>query len=235
MKSYWGWNRCPSAPQSTKFRHGRPVLLEEERFTRVWQEAGGTAENASQVYAELCSRYGAPGRHYHTPRHICQCLRQLDEARSRIPRPDYVEIALWFHDVIYDAKAKDNEDRSARLFLTLATDLPCTARQAISSLIMATVHPSEPTSTDQQFIVDIDLSSFGLPWEEFLRDSRDVRAEFPHLTNDLFLNGQGSFLRCLMARKNFYLTPFFRERLEARARQNIKRYLGIMEVDTAVH
>ena len=112
-------------------RHGGPDLLEEQRFTQVWQRAGGNSPNAAQVFAELCSRYSAPGRHYHTPRHICQCLSQLDGARDEIAHADFVEIALWFHDVIYDPKAKDNEDRSARLFLSLATDIPCAARQAI--------------------------------------------------------------------------------------------------------
>lgn len=196
---------------------------------RVWQRAGGTASNAGQVFAELQARYSAAGRYYHTPRHICQCLRQLDHARDGIPRPDYVEIALWFHDAIYDPKARDNEDRSAHLFLSMSSDLACGARQAIASLIMATVHPSEPSCRDQRYMVDIDLSSFGLTWAEFLRDSRDVRAEFPHLSNDLFLIGQSSFLRGLTGRENFYLTSFFRERLEDQARDNIRRYLGIME------
>ncbi len=214
---------------STTVRHGGPKLLKKQRFTQVWQRAGGTAPNAVQVFAELCNRYGASGRHYHTARHICQCLRQLDSARTVIPHPDYVEVAVWFHDAVYDAKAKDNEDRSARLFLGLSADLPGAARQAISTLILATVHPNEPSCGDQRYIVDIDLSSFGLPWVEFLRDSRDVRAEFPHLSNDLFLTGQGSFLRHLTGRKNFFLTNFFRNRLESQARDNIRRYLNIME------
>ena len=85
---------------------------------------------------------------------------------------------------------------------------------------MATLHPNEPQCEDQQAIVDIDLSSFGLPWPEFLRDSRDVRAEFPHLSHDVFLAGQGGFLKCLVEREQFYLTPYFHDRFEQQARDN---------------
>ena len=73
------------------------------------------------------------------------------------------------------------------------------------------------------FIVDIDLSSFGLPWDEFVRDSAAVRAEFGHLSDDTFYPRQRDFMRKLLARPSFCYTDFFRERHEARARENIRR------------
>lgn len=201
----------------------------QDRFIRAWEHAGGDAQAAAQVYAELGRRYAAPGRHYHSPRHIHQCLRQLDAAWEEIANPFWVELALWFHDAIYDTKAKDNEARSADLFLSYAGDMPCRSRQAVSRLIMATVHPNEPVCPDEQAIVDIDLMSFALPWPEFLRDSRDVRAEFDHMAHEDFVAGQCNFLRLLLARKQFYLTPYFHQHFEHKARANLERYLTLMD------
>ena len=210
-------------------------MVDPERFSSLWQRAGGHAATAVQVYYEITRAYAAPGRHYHTPRHINHCLHQLDTAAWTMDNPDQVEMALWFHDVVYNPKGRDNEGRSLDYFLALASELPGAYRQSVGELILATAHPNEPTVSDQRFVVDIDLSSFGLPWPDFLRDSRDVRAEFPHLPDAQFMLGQGAFLHCLLGREKFYLTSFFQERLEQRARSNIARYLALMSCSRTVH
>ena len=209
--------------------------MEEQRFIALWQRLRGGPGTAAQVFSELSVRYAAPGRYYHSPRHITHCLKQLDAAREEISKPDQVELALWFHDAVYLPKAGDNEHRSAQLFLDMACDLPGCIRQSVSDLILATVHPNEPQHPDHQAVVDIDLSSFGQSWNEFLRDSRDVRAEFSHLSHDSFLSGQGAFLKCLLSRKRFFLTPYFYQRLESQARNNIRRYMSLMESTSTVH
>ena len=74
-------------------------------------------------------------------------------------------------------------------------------------------------------MLDIDLSSFGLPWEDMLRDSIAVRQESPQLSDAEFFPGQRAFLESLVSRDTFYFTEFFRSRIEDRARSNIARYL----------
>ena len=77
--------------------------------------------------------------------------------------------------------------------------------------------------SDAGFMVDIDLSSFGLPWEQFLDDSNNVRDEYQHLSDTEFYRGQLQFLRHLLDRASFFATAYFREHHEARARANLKR------------
>ena len=81
------------------------------------------------------------------------------------------------------------------------------------------------------FIVDIDLSSFGLPWEAFLRDSRAVREEFSRVTDAEFYPRQKKFLESLAARPAFCFTEFFRDLHETRARRNIERLCAKLEVE----
>ena len=74
--------------------------------------------------------------------------------------------------------------------------------------------------------MDIDLSSFGLPWKRFWRDSQAVRREFDHLSDLEFMRAQRVFLNALLDREYFFGTTFFRARYEARARANIYRVLN---------
>ena len=196
--------------------------MDRKRFEALWSRRIGAGAGA--VFDQLDTLYREPHRRYHTAAHIEHCLRQFDFAADRMDESDVVEMALWFHDAIYDVPGKENELRSAELFAARADGRGSEQfRSEVHRLIMATTHRAPPETLDESFIVDIDLSSFGLPWEEFLRDSRAVRAELPHVSDAEFYPRQRKFLESLAARPEFCFTEFFRDRHEARARRNIER------------
>ena len=202
--------------------------MTEERFAALWTRClvKGADSEALAVYQELVQRYSEPHRHYHTPEHIGHCLRQLDLAAGLMDDADAVEMALWFHDAIYDPRASDNERKSAEFFTQVVDqDVTAAFRQSVYDLIMVTTHPEQPRSLDEQFMVDIDLSSFGLPWDTFQRHSDAVRQEYTHLSDQQFYPNQIAFLRSLLARPAFFFTDLFRERYEKTAKENIGRHL----------
>lgn len=212
--------------------------MDKERFTALWrrcQTDGGTEADADAVFREVLEYYSEPGRHYHTPKHIDHCLAQFDMASAEMDDPDAVELAIWFHDLIFDVTAQDNELESARRFVELADDSMDDAfKTRVYDLIMATAAPRVPRTTDQEFMLDIDLSSFGLPWEEMLRDSIAVRKESSRLSDEEFFPGQRAFLESLVGREHFYFTDFFRSRIEDTARENIERYLENLRDDGVI-
>lgn len=202
--------------------------MRESRFKALWQRCASPAldDRAASIYRDLKDRYSESHRRYHTPVHIAHCLKQHDLSRGHMDQPDAVEMAIWFHDVIYDAKATDNEKRSADHFVSqCGVELAPEFESMVYRLIMVTVHKEHPETNDEKFMVDIDLSSFGLPWDRMLEDSKGVRDEFPHMSDDVFYPAQKIFLDALLARDNFCFTEFFRERHEQTARDNIHRYL----------
>ena len=85
-----------------------------ERWAQLWRQVTSTGEPLP-VYHELVSRYSQPERHYHNLRHIAECLAEFDTARHLARQPVAVELAIWFHDTIYEPQAADNEERSAEL------------------------------------------------------------------------------------------------------------------------
>ena len=203
-------------------------VLDRKRFEELWERRIGAG--ASAVFDELEARYREPHRRYHTPAHLVHCLSCFDLAADRMEEPDAVEMALWFHDVIYDVPGKDNERRSAEWFATRAGGRgPERFRSKVYRLIMVTQHREAPETLDESFIVDIDLSSFGLPWDEFLRDTLAVREEFPMVPDAAYYPRQRMFIESLTARPRFCFTDFFRERHEARARRNIEQLFARIE------
>src|SRR6185436_9293929 len=86
----------------------------QERWRRLWQAAGATGEPAGW-YEKLTAAYAEPQRHYHNQQHIAECLAEFDRARHLTQQPVELELALWFHDAVYEPKASDNEEQSAAL------------------------------------------------------------------------------------------------------------------------
>ena len=204
--------------------------MDRERFEALLGRCcvGGTGVDSGRMFDEVSRRYRESHRRYHTPGHIRHCLEQLDLVADLLEDRDAVEMALWFHDVVWEAQAApaSNEQRSADLFVErLGEVLDERFRDTVYRLVMVTVHPSEPATPDEGYMVDIDLSSFGLPWEEFRRDSQAVRDELPHLTDEEFFPKQHRFLRMLLDQERFFVTDFFAERHERTARDNIERLL----------
>ncbi len=97
--------------------------------------------------------------------------------RSFWTTPDAVELAIWFHDAVYDVGSATNERRSAEMFIALSAGARFGLRHRVCSLIMATRHAWIVQGNDRSFMVDIDLSGFGAPWDEFIASGARLREE----------------------------------------------------------
>lgn len=208
-------------------RQVRAQPMVESRFVALWNRcfADAEGEGPATIYVDLVRRYSEPHRRYHTCDHIAHCLKQFDLAADLMDNCDAVEMGLWFHDAIYEPGAADNELESAQLFEEITNDQQSLLKQSVYDLIMVTKHPEHPKCLDEKFMVDIDLSSFALPWGVFIQDSQAVREEFSHLPDERFFAGHLKFLNSLVRRPTFFFTDFFQTRYEAIARKNIARYM----------
>jgi len=207
------------------------LYLNQARFENLWSRCCPSESSSEALFNGIIASYAEPRRRYHTGAHVEFCLRQFDLGRDEMDRnTDAIELALWFHDVEYDPGATDNELRSAERFKRAAAGKmnPDLIKQ-VYRLIISTVHHESPEAVDEQYVVDIDLSGFGLPWHEFTRDSLNVRNEFPGLTDRAFAEKNGGFLKCLLDRPSIYSTKFFRDRYEHQARENMQKQIALLK------
>ena len=72
-----------------------------------------SADACRAAFDDLAARYAEPHRHYHTLDHIRAVLEIVDRIGATARNPAALELAVWFHDVVYDTHAGDNEEQSA--------------------------------------------------------------------------------------------------------------------------
>jgi predicted metal-dependent HD superfamily phosphohydrolase len=202
--------------------------VDERRFTDLWRSrvVSPPSPDGATVYAELRRLYTAPYRRYHNFGHIQDCLRLADEVAPLLIDRDAVEFGLWFHDAVYDTGVTTNEWRSAELFLEKSAGAPFVFRHRVCGHILATRHTRTARGNDRCFLVDIDLSGFGAPWDEFMRNGELLREESSSQSDAKYHAGQVFFLSALQQRPHFYQTEYFRDRYEAIARANLDRLLA---------
>ena len=196
-------------------------------WQRAWAGIGAVGEGDA-LFAQLMAAYAEPQRHYHTQQHLGECLSAFDGARALAEHPDEVELALWFHDAIYDIKGHDNEQRSADWArdALLAAGVPGESAQHVHDLVMATRHTAVPVGRDEQLLVDIDLSILGAARPRFDEYEQQIRQEYAYVPGFLFRRKRREILKGFLDRPAIYSTPHFHGVLEARARDNLRRVTG---------
>ena len=121
---------------------------------------------------------------------------------------------------------RGNELRSAELFLSVSAGAPFMFRHRVCDHILATRHSTTVRDPDRRFLVDIDLSGFGAPWDEFMRNGALLREECCDQDDVRYHFGQVAFLSRLQERRHFFATDYFRARYETTARDNLQRVLA---------
>lgn len=175
------------------------------------------------VFQHIANSYSHNPDHYHTLRHIAHCLQEFDQVKNFARRPQAIELAIWFHDAVYDPRATDNEEQSAYLLRRLVST---TESEEAARLILATKHQQIPEDPDAALIVDIDLAILGKPEEEFDEYERQIRHEYAWVEDKAFREGRKNVLQTFLSRASIYSTDAFRERYEALARQNLQRSIS---------
>ncbi|MER8426559.1 hypothetical protein [Mesorhizobium sp. M1403] len=181
---------------------------------------------------ELSALYDAADRHYHDLGHIEAMLALANDYKALLHDPEAVEAAIWFHDAIYDSRAKDNEPRSAALAETkLAGRADAQRIRRIAAMITATAGHELPSLGDQHSVrdaalfLDMDLAILGAAPDVFDAYEQAVRREYQWVDEPMWRAGRAAVLKGFLARPHIFHSEEFRRRFETQARQNMARSL----------
>ncbi|MFO1298633.1 MAG: N-methyl-D-aspartate receptor NMDAR2C subunit [Rubrivivax sp.] len=212
----------PAAPQGTV--QGVTSAFHLASWNRAWAGAGATGSGA-EVHAALVRRYAEPHRAYHTLQHLDECLAAFEPVRHLAEHAAEVEMALWFHDAVYDLQRHDNEEASAEWARSalLAAGASPQAGARVAALVLATKHQAPPRGADETMLIDIDLGILGASEPRFAEYERQIRAEYASVPEAQFRERRRRILRAFLERPRIYGTAHFHELLEARARRNLER------------
>lgn len=190
-------------------------------------EGLGTPAARGEIFDQLCAAYTGPDRHYHGIGHIADCLREFDPVRAQATNARAVELAIWFHDVVYDGRRADNEQRSADAADAALQRLggSATLRRDVADLILLTRHTQTPATVDGMLMIDIDLASLGIAPDAFDANGDAIRREYPHVADADFFRARINLLGRFLDRPRIYYTQVFFDRYERAARANLERTL----------
>ncbi|KAF0805896.1 hypothetical protein A6D6_01952 [Alcanivorax xiamenensis] len=203
--------------------------MNPERWARLmtlWDFGDNT-----ETYRSLVSSYSGKGRYYHSREHVSACLRHLDRCVSEIQSPCEVELALWFHDAIYEPLSGKNEKKSADWAQSFVLENGASRDIAdrVHRLIMVTEHNAPAKTSDESLLVDIDLAVLGAEPETYQIFEEGVRSEYKMVPWPLYKKKRVEVLKGFLDRPRIFQNePFLTER-EQQARRNLAAAISKLE------
>ncbi|MEM6883488.1 MAG: hypothetical protein AAF571_00545 [Verrucomicrobiota bacterium] len=184
--------------------------------------------DGTETWVKIHDSYNSPERAYHNFTHIEFCLSMLDEYHALAKNPQQIELAIWFHDLVYDTHSHTNEADSATVAVSFLRETEY--HVAVEQLILATEHRSEPQQADSRLIADIDLAILGSSEDAYMQYSKEIRKEYEWVPSVEFHSKRRDILQRLLDRTYIFYTEQMRFRLEEQARKNLKNELDSYQI-----
>jgi predicted metal-dependent HD superfamily phosphohydrolase len=204
------------------------------RWENLLLKFGIEQQTARLLYADWSNLYSRPDRHYHTLDHIQHFLAEVDALSARAKNLEAIEFAALLHDVIYDAKAKDNEEKSAEYAESILNnlDIPREVIDKVTRLILKTkTHQiTEDDDIDTKIMLDADLAILGAEDDAYRRYAQAIRLEYAWVSDQDYRYGRTQFLQSLLKRQKIYQLEEMFEKLETKARQNIQQEIDAIAI-----
>ncbi|HEY7329818.1 MAG TPA: HD domain-containing protein [Gemmataceae bacterium] len=182
---------------------------------RAWDVDSSQAEWA---FEQVREHYAEPGRFYHTLDHVQSVLEILESLGSHARNPNAVRLAAWLHDVIYDSRASDNEERSADFAERLCKELSISAGQPVAALIRKTKTHDADEDADAQVLIDADLAILGTSEPTYRTYSEQIRQEYAWVPEQQYRTARRQILERFLTRPRIF---HLLRHMEEPARRNI--------------
>jgi predicted metal-dependent HD superfamily phosphohydrolase len=202
-----------------------------DRRREIWNDLllgwGVDPTQAERTFEEVARAYSGPGRYYHTLDHVMDVLATVEDLAARAKNLSAVKLAAWLHDVIYDSRASDNEERSAGYAEWLCEALGIPQDRRVAALIRATKTHEAGGDADAQVLLDADLAILGACEPAYQEYAGKIRQEYAWVPEPDYRRGRRAVLEGFLARPRIY---HFLEPLEEPARRNLAAEIGRLGV-----
>ena len=199
-------------------------------------------------------------RAYHNINHVLELCQLFENEissskktsdRELQPEADIIFLTAFFHDVIYDAKKGDNEEKSDEMWKEFISSLMKQEEQKqndenlqsiqsqVSEIILATKSHLKwkPSTKDEEkqtilnivTFLDMDLAILGSSPERYKEYATQIKIEYQHIAPKDFCKGRLSFLEGMVTGAD-NKSPFFTETMRnLRGEQTMKNLKWEME------
>jgi len=146
---------------------------------------------SDDLFEKIVEAYSEPHRHYHTLQHIEECFSVLDEVFKKALIS--AELAIWFHDIVYDTKESDNELKSSEFAIDALSGTHLKGKgKMVKELIMGMQPPANHAIS---VVVDVDLAILGSAPKRFVEYEEQVRKEYEWVPEEIFVLKRNEILK----------------------------------------
>jgi len=215
------------------YKKDAAVILLKESFVKVFLKYT-TIENVDKLWKQVLRIYTGKNRHYHNIDHIAHMVNLWELFYDKLTYPDEIFMAIIYHDIVYSSRGKDNEEKSADLFMAIWHSFDWekfdnSKFNFVAEAIKATTHRDLKMSMheDVKFLLDFDLHILSTPHQDEYEWYRlGVRKEYSHVSLKKYKEGRKAVLESFLKRKEIYLTQTFKIN-EKKARKNLKNEINL--------
>jgi predicted metal-dependent HD superfamily phosphohydrolase len=187
------------------------------------QPFSGDEIAVNKVFTNLVTAYSSPNRYYHTLKHIYHLLHTIDILQVYTQDLAAVKLAAWFHDLVYDTHAQDNEEKSAEYAVKILENLaiPTNKINTVYWLILNTKY-HQGDDLNSQVLLDADLAILAAKPVEYQEYSQAIRQEYAWVSELEYISGRRQVLARFLQRERIYFTPLMFDIAEQSARCNLE-------------
>lgn len=178
---------------------------------------------AEKTFKYLVTAYCDSGRFYHNLCHIEKVLATIVRLTEHAPSPT-LQLAAWFHDVVYDTRAKDNEEQSASLAGAMLKEMnvPGPVVEATKHLILLTKnHVADAEDEEGKILLDADLAILAESADRYAAYATAIRQEYAWVPEADYRSGRSKVLADFLKRPRIYHTHTMFAACEQPARDNL--------------
>lgn len=181
-------------------------------------------------WSEIELHYEASNRYYHNLTHLENIIDELAPLQKEIDNWELLLFSVFYHDIIYQASAQDNEEQSALLAKKRLSqiDLPEADLLVVYNQIISTKQHQKSIYTDTNYLLDADLSILGKDWEQYIVYSQNIRKEYAIYPDHLYHAGRKKALIHFLTFSEIFKTVHFKAKYENQARLNITREISLL-------
>ncbi|MCY0967870.1 HD domain-containing protein [Chryseobacterium wangxinyae] len=196
----------------------------KEIFFQICFDYTNNQTTIESLWWEIETHYSEKSRYYHNLKHLENMLSELKLVKDKILNFNTISFSVFYHDVIYDATSKINEEKSAEFAKSRLEKLGLnkTDLSEISEQILATKSHQKSVNRDINYLLDADLSILGKDSGIYLEYTKQIRKEYSIYPDFLYKSARKKVLQHFLELENIFKTEDFRNRYEPQAKENIE-------------
>lgn len=200
----------------------------QNKYTELLLNIGFNENTIESNWSDLVKAYSSKSRHYHNLNHLEEMIALFESYKSELQFPNEVLYSIFYHDCIYKVTRKDNELKSAEFALSILPENTTLDKQLVFDMICATQLHQQNEIEDINWLIDFDLKILSKDWEDYKIYFNQIRKEYKIYPNILYKPGRKKALKHFLENDFIFQTAEFRNKYEAKARENIKSEIELL-------